>query len=238
MKKLIILVIVAFAFGSCEKETTAGLSRVTNYPLFDVKGGSTVFVAKGETFEDPGVIATENGSEIPVVSSVSGAYRGGTSVDPAVSDCYDVAYKATNKDGFDGTTHRTVYVVETGDMVNSIEGLYTSTIVRNGQLRFSDLEYVLVWKNDDGTYEFSCGFGAYYEIGTAYGLGYKSGGCIVTANDISANDFSITDFSNDGFGGEITDAKLTVDPVSKKMVLTSEWSFGFSWEVELTQVQL
>ena len=40
------------------------------------------------------------------------------------------------------------------------------------------------------------------EIGTGYGLGYKSGGCIVTANDIASNDFSITDYSNDGFGGD------------------------------------
>ncbi|MDB4107613.1 DUF5011 domain-containing protein [Bacteroidia bacterium] len=238
MKKIIILIIVAFAFTACEKETTGGLSKVTNYPLFELEGGDVVFLAKGEAYNEPGIIATENGEEIPVVNSVSGAYRNGDVLDPSVSDCYDLMYTATNADGFDGTAHRTVYVVETGDMVSSIEGLYTSTIVRNGALRFSDLSYVLVWKNDDGTYEFSCGFGGYYEIGTGYGLGYKSGGCIVTANDIASNDFSITDYSNDGFGGDITNATLTVDAATKTMNLVSDWSFGYTFEVELTQVEL
>lgn len=227
-----------FAFTGCEKETSAGLSKVTNYPLIEVSGSPVVFVPEGGTFTDPGVSATENGATIPVITSANGVYRGGSTFDANRADRYDFKYTATNVDGFDGTSSRRVYVVNTGDMVNSIEGLYTSTIIRNGALRFSDLKYVLVWKNDDGTYEFSCGFGGYYEIGTNYGLGYKSGGCKVTANDIAANDFSITDFSNDGFGGAITNAALTVDAANKKMILTSEWSFGFSWEVELTQVSL
>ena len=110
--------------------------------------------------------------------------------------------------------------------------------MRNGDPKFSNLEYVLVWKNDDGTYEFSCGFGGYYEIGTNYGLGYKSGGCVVTATSIPLNTYSITDFSNDGFGGAITDAKLTADPVTKTLNLTCEWSYGYSFDVELTQVAL
>jgi len=236
--KLIILGLALFIFSACEKETTAGLSKVTNYPLIEVSGAPVVFVAEGGSFTDPGVSATENGATIPVETTANGVYRGGSTLDVSRADRYDITYTATNVDGFDGTSNRRVYVVKTGDMVKSIEGLYTSTIVRNGALKFSNLKYVLVWKNDDGTYEFSCGFGGYYEIGTNYGLGYKSGGCKVTANDIAANDFTITDFSNDGFGGKVTDATLTVDPASKKMVLTSEWSFGYSFEVELTQVEL
>jgi hypothetical protein len=35
-------------------------------------------------------------------------------------DRYDVVYTATNKDGYDGMSGRTVYVVETGDLVNDI----------------------------------------------------------------------------------------------------------------------
>ena len=240
MKKinLTILGLAFLLFSACDKETTADKSRVTNYPLITVVGDNVVFVPQGGTYADPGVSATENGAEIEVATTVSGAYRGGSSLDLSKADCYDVTYTATNADGFDGSSERRVYVVETGDMVNSIEGLYTSTIVRNGDPKFSDLEYVLVWKNDDGTYEFSCGFGGYYEIGTGYGLGYKSGGCVVTATSIPLNTYSITDFSNDGFGGAITDAKLTADPVTKTLKLTCEWSFGYSFDVELTQVAL
>lgn len=240
MKKinLTILGLAFLLFSACNKENTAGKSRVTNYPLITVVGDNVVFVPQGGTFTDPGVSATENGAEIDVATSVSGAYRGGSSLDLSMADCYDITYTATNADGFNGSSGRRVYVVETGDMVSSIEGLYTSTIVRNGDPKFSDLEYVLVWKNDDGTYEFSCGFGGYYEIGTGYGLGYKSGGCVVTATDIPTNTYSITDFSNDGFGGAITDVKLTADPATKTLNLTCEWSYGYSFDVELTQVAL
>ena len=240
MKKfnLTILGLAFLLFSACDKETTADKSRVTNYPLITVVGDNVVFVSQGDTYTDPGVSATENCAEIEVTTSVSGAYRGGSSLDLSKADCYDITYTATNADGFNGSSGRRVYVVETGDMVNSIAGLYTSTIVRNGTLKFIDLEYVLVWKNEDGTYEFSCGFGGYYEIGTSYGLGYKSGGCVETATSIPLNTYSITDFSNDGFGGAVTDAKLTADPVTKTLNLTCEWSYGFSFDVELTQVAL
>ena len=46
------------------------------------------------------------------------------------------------------------------------------------------------------------------------GLVYKSRGFVVTALSISLNTYSIADFSNDGFGGAITDSKLTAVPVT------------------------
>lgn len=232
--------IVAFAISSCDKETTEGLSSVTNYPLITMDGDNPTFVAKGASFVDPGVMATENGAEIDVVTTASGAYRGGSTLDVNVSDWYDVTYTATNKDGFDGTAHRDVYVVETGDLVNSIEGLYTCTVIRNGttSAQYTDMEYVLVWKKDDGTYEMSCGIGAYYQLGRGYGNGYRSGGAVIKANDISANDFEFTTFQNNGFKGDTDISTMTVDPVTKTISYTSEWAFGYTFEVVLTQVAL
>ena len=52
-------------------------------------------------------------------------------------------------------------------MVDNIAGLYKSTIVRNDELKFSDLGYVIVYKNDDGTYGMSCAIGSYYENGNS-----------------------------------------------------------------------
>lgn len=234
---IIALLAVGF-FASCEKDTTGGLARETQYPLFEVSGDDPMFLELGTTWSEPGVIAKEGSNNLAVTTTVQGAYRGGTAVDGNVSDRYDISYSATNKDGFAGSASRTVYVVETGDLVNSITGLYTSTIIRNGVLRFSNLPYVLIWKNSDGTYELSCGFGAYYEIGTNYGLGYKSGGAVITANDISANDFTFAPFSNDGFGGAAEMTSMTVDAANKKINFVTDWSFGYTFEVELTQVEI
>lgn len=242
MKKinLIILGLAFLGFSACEEETTAGLSKVTNYPLIEVAGPGTVYVPEGGTFTDPGVTATENGVEIDVKTTASGTYRGGSALDMNKADKYEVTYTATNADGFDGTASRTVWVYNTGDLINSIEGLYTATVVRNGSTgpQYTDMEYILIWKNDDGTYEMSCGIGAYYELGRGYGPGYKSGGAVITANNILLNDFDVTDFSNDGFGGACEMTALTVDALNKKINYTTEWSFGYTFVTELTQVEL
>lgn len=241
MKKInLILVGLAFlGFSACEKETTEGLSRVTNYPIIEVAGDATVFVPQGGTFTDPGVSATEEGQSIPVTTSASGVYRGGATLDPNVADRYNVTYTATNKDGFNGTSTRSVWVYNTGDLVNSIEGLYVSTVARNGSSppAYQNMKYILIWKNADGTYELSCGFGGWYEYGRALGPGFVSPGGIITANDIATNDFTFgPTFTNSYFGGTVDITDVNVDPVAKTITVTADWSFGFTFVSTLTQV--
>lgn len=124
----LMMVILGFMSGCGDKES-ADVSRQTDFPLIEVAGPSTVFHPLGTNYDDPGATATEGGQEITVTSEATGTYRGGSSLDVNVADCYEVTYTATNKDGFPGTASRTVYVYETGDLINSIEGLYTSTVV-------------------------------------------------------------------------------------------------------------
>ena len=67
MKKIniILLALIALIFSSCEKEKTSeGLASVTNYPIITVDGDNPIFLPKGTAFEDPGVVATEDGNEI------------------------------------------------------------------------------------------------------------------------------------------------------------------------------
>ncbi len=245
MKKisLIITGLAIIFLSACEEDTTAGLSKVTNYPLINVAGANPVFLAKGDTYTEPGVTATEGGAEIDVVTTANGAYRGGTELDTDVSDCYNVTYTATNVDGFDGTANRTVYVVETGDLVSSIEGLYTCDLERthpvNATRNQNGNSFILIYKNDDGTYGMSCGIGGYYEIGVGYGVGFHAP-CTITANDIAANDFTIEDFTS-AYGGwpwPYTMNSFTVDAANKKINFVSEWAIGYTFTCELTQVQL
>ncbi len=240
MKKINVLVLglALIFFAGCDKDTTGGLSKVTNYPIFELSGDNPMFLSAGTAFTEPGVKALEGGNEIEVTTSVSGAYQGGSSLDENVADCYDLTYSATNKDGFDGSATRRVYVVETGDLVNSIAGLYTSTIVRNGVPRFSGLEYVLIYDKGAGEYGISCGIGAYYQIGTAYGIPFNAPTSVV-ANDIGSNDFTLPTFAS-GYGGwpwPMTMTDFTVDAANKKINMTTDWAIGYTFEVELTQVQ-
>lgn len=247
MKKITYLILgLAFlAFTGCEKETTEGLADVTYYPIFEKSGDDVVFLELGTSFTDPGIIATEDGVEVDVETAASGYYRGGSELDENVSDLYNITYTAANKDGLKNIETRQVWVAKTGDLTTSIEGLYTATIVRNGQLRYSDVPYVLIWKNADGTFGISCAIGSYYEYGVGYtpsfGLPFHAP-ITVTANNIATNDFSFgpTDISYSGWQGDAMEmTSLTVDAANKQISYITDWAAGpFKFEVTLTQVQL
>ncbi len=226
MKKIFSILVVTLLLVSCSAEDTGNLSKVTYYPEFKMNGDEVMFISKGEEFVDPGVIATEGDTEIPFTSTVTGKYRGGTSVDSNIVDIYTITYTAVNQDGFSGTAMRTVYVIETGDLVTSIAGLYTSSVKRNGTNTpaYENMKYVLIWQNTDGTYQVSDAFGGWYSIGRAIAGSDTPGGKIV-ANSIPANDFSFPGtLTNSYFGGTANITGLTVDPVTKTMVMTTLWS--------------
>ena len=242
MKKIIItLLFASTAFIACDNIDTANVSKVTNYPIITVLGDDPIFVAKGGTFTDPGAVAKEGANEIPYTTTTTGNYRGGSSVNTNIIDGYTLAYSATNVDGFKASSLRNVWVYNNGDLVNSIEGIYTSSVKRGGKItaQYTDMEYVLIWKNDNGTYEISDGLGGYYNIGRNYGVGYAARPAIITANNIPGNDFTIPDFPVGTFGGNVVVSGFTVDPVAKKISFTSTWdgSGNGTFGITLTQVQ-
>lgn len=242
MKKLnviLMLFLCGIVLMSCEKDLdSADVSSITKYPVFEMQGDAQVYVERGTSYEDPGVTATEGGAQLDVTTTVVGTYTGNTTFDSNVSDIYTFTYSAVNQDGFTGSTTRTVYVVETGDLVTSISGLYTSTIIRNDILTFEDLEYVFISNNDDDdTYDIQDGIGMYYAIGTNYGLAY-SAPTTVTAVDIPTNTFTYSDpFPVGAFGGAAVMSDMVVDPAAQTIEFTTTWDLGYTFQVTLTQTQ-
>lgn len=242
MKKVILsLLFICTVLVSCEDDTTGGVSRITNYPEFTLLGDDVVYVQKGSPYVDAGVIVTEGGVEIPYETTVSGDYQGGTSVDTNVVDVYHITYSAQNQDGFSGSASRTVIVYENSDLTTSIAGLYRSTVVRNGaaSAQYTNMEYILVWKNPNGTYGMSDGIGGYYAIGRAYGVGYAAGPVTITANDIPTNNFApIPSFGVGDFGGNAVMSGLTANPGANTLSFTTVWDAGFTFVVTMTKVVL
>lgn len=239
MKKILTLLVISSAFfASCEADSTGNVSSITNYPLIKLKGANPIFVAQGGSYADPGVDATENGVAIQATTTGLGNYRGTNSIDTNKSDHYSQVYTATNKDGFKASASRDVFVYKNGDLVNSIEGLYTSTVVRNGAsgAQYTNMKYVLIWKNADGKYQMSDGIGGYYNIGRAYGFGYIAGPVTITANNIPNNDFTVSPFIVNSFGGAGTMTSITVNPSTKKITYSTAWNV-YTFAVTLTQVQ-
>jgi hypothetical protein len=240
MKKLIIALLISVScFTACTTVDTADVSRITYFPVFTVSGASTVFVKKGATYVEPGAVAKAGTTIVPTVTTSVGNYTGTSPMNTSIPDQYLVSYSATNVDGFVGSASREVWVYNTGDLVNSIEGLYTSTVVRNGLsgAQYTDMKYILIWKNANGTYEMTDGLGGYYNYGRGYGVGYAARPVTITANSIATNDFSVPNFSVGAFGGVAKMSGISVDAAAKTITYTTTWDAGYTFVVTLKQVQ-
>ncbi|WAC09629.1 immunoglobulin-like domain-containing protein [Dyadobacter pollutisoli] len=245
MKRFIKYIAVAFIGAlslSCEEEkVTEGISEITYFPDFDYKGDELILLPCGTAFTDPGVTASENGTSIPITTSVSPMISGGTSAEVgATPDRYTVNYSAVNKDGYDANASRVIWRACTGDLKTSIEGLYTSTVFRNGAsgAQYTNMRYVLIRKKPGttDTYQISDAIGGWYALGRALGDAYLAPGLEVTANSIPKNDFKFGGAPQVlGFGGPVTPKTLTVDPATKTIVMTTEWNI-YSFVTTLKQV--
>jgi len=227
MKKIYatLFFIIGLLLVSCDNEDTANVSEVTYFPIVTLKGNNPEVVKPlGTAYADPGAIATENGAPIPYTLSVSGKYRGTHTLDTNIMDEYIQAYTAINKDGFSSSAERKVIVYQNGDLTKSIEGLYTSTVKRNGSFMSAsqgssiNMKYVYIWKNGDGTFQVSDAFGGWYNLGRNIPESFTPGG-LFSASFIPTGN-AVT---NPYFGGSAVIKNLTVNAATKTLVMTTEW---------------
>jgi hypothetical protein len=139
-------------------------------------------------------------------------------------DEYTQSYTAVNKDGFSATQERKVIVYQNGNLTTSIEGLYTSTVKRNGSLMSAsqgssvNMKYVYIWKNANGTFQVSDAFGGWYNLGRNIAGSFTPGGTFTAAFIPTGNTLT-----NPYFGGTAKIKSLTVDAATKTLVMTTEW---------------
>ncbi|NEU09249.1 DUF5011 domain-containing protein [Flavihumibacter sp. R14] len=131
MKKIIqlsVLMLFMMAATSCEDEDftypegQVGISKITVYPTLTLNGDRyMVIVNKSVPFSDPGAIAKEGDTEIPVTTTGS--------VDENTPGVYTLTYTAANKDGFTASTSRTVVIanVDAAAAANDLSGNYART---------------------------------------------------------------------------------------------------------------
>lgn len=219
-------------------------SRITYLPLITLEGETDVVLdCDTESYTVPGATATEAGQEIELITSTSGTYFGGSTV--SGPDLYTVTYNAFNVDGIPAAEFRSIlWPACNGDMVSSIEGMYTASILRTASdgstVNYTEEAFGPFFVVDlgDGVYQLSDAIGGFYEYGYGYGPDYAALGMTVTANDIASNDFTHDDVIGVGaFGGALNMTDFSVDPATKTIEFTTEWSFGYVFEVTLTQVE-
>jgi hypothetical protein len=253
--KTICLASILTVFTGCERdlETEGITKKITYYAVIKpntimVEGEPAVdvVVESGTDFTDPGATVTENGAPIDYETDITGTYflGGVDKIDTSVPDIYNVTYSAVNVDGYAGAAARTVTVLPAqGDLVTSIEGLYTATVKRTpgggpAAADYTDREYVIIRKVDADTYELSDAIGGYYDFGRVYGPTFAATGARVTAVNIPSNNFTFDNTVGAGeFGGVVKITSMDVNPAAKTVHFVSTWDSGYDFDVTLTQVQ-
>lgn len=118
-KTHLILLFITGIMISCNKDKESeGKYSITYYPEIELIGDKIISVVQDNSYEELGVIATEQGAEIEY--TVSG------NVDVSTPGIYTISYSASNQDGFSKTETRTVFVIseEVVEGSASISGTY------------------------------------------------------------------------------------------------------------------
>jgi len=235
---------MAFVAFSCENDLGIEPSVETFLPKIALKGAPSVQLPCGSSsYTDPGVDATENGAPANVTITTTGRYTEGTSI--SLPDVYDISYVAINKDGIPGAVVRTVTIPPcNGDLVNSIEGTYTSTIVRTSAAgavltapQYTNMKFVYIRKSGANEYVISDALAGWYEFGRSLGPTYAAPGHKITATNIAANQFTFGPAVEvRSFGGDAQIVSFEVNPDTKQIKIKTDWTSGFTFAITLTQV--
>jgi hypothetical protein len=208
LSRIILFTLASMVFcGACQDDETANVSFVTSYPILKVNGGEAIAVVKGTAFADPGVVATENGQEIPV--EVSG------NLDLATPGFYKLVYTATNSDGYSASVTRLVAVTAQDVSATDISGTY---------YRASNNRQSTVTKVSSGLYFMTDCWGTATSGGAPYPVStwllHTGGSSLILKYDESGAPFG----GNTGSGVILTDRlSLTVTLVGAAATRTNQW---------------
>ena len=248
MKYYILLLFTAVVFMGCEEFVNSAEESVVTYlPKIDVEGETEVELAcdnVGE-YDDPGAAASEGGEEIPVKTTISGVYFDGSSVDGP--DLYHITYSAYNVDSIPGVATREIFWPEcNGDFVSSIAGMYEASVFRThssgATVDYTDEAFGPYWVRDlgGGVYGLSDAIGSFYEYGYGYGSAYAGAGMTVTADNPSSMATTTWTYGDNigvgAFGGDLEMIDFKVNVATKTITFSTEWSFGYVFDVTLKQV--
>lgn len=187
INKVLAVVIGSVLLYSCENNTTEGVTKTTYYVNLELKGESTVELAMGTPYQEPGCIATENGEDVSDKVVIKGE------VDSNKAGIYYRSYSAVNVDGFAKSIKRTIIIYNPA-ITTDISGTYTVApgsyrMMSGTQADFSGFT-VNISKELPGVFKISDLLGGYYDQGRNYGPDYAMGGTIGLGSDNSITAFS------------------------------------------------
>lgn len=228
----IIVIAALFLAGvgiqSCEKDTTAGFTDITVYPVLEVLGDPVVIVDKGEPYEDAGVSATLDEEDVTDQVNIQ------SNVNTDEAGIYSVRYSITNADGFTVNGSRTVYVTDpTPSVITTGVRTVASGTHRSGgagTVAYSGYSVVIL-QLEPGVFYISDFFGGYYEVRAGYGSAYAMTGSFkLNAN----NTLSLIESGIQGWGDSLDGLSGgSVDPETGTIRFTASYVQTYDFNVIL-----
>jgi hypothetical protein len=228
---LALIVLGVAGLWSCDKDTTAGLTRITYYPVLTVLGDPVAIVDKGTSYVDAGVYAELNGEDVSDQVEVT------SNVNANVSGIYSVSYKITNADGFFATASRTVIVSDPA-VTTDISGIYTvdansyrKVLATNATVTFGSAYNISLTRVASGIFFVSDLFGGWYAQRANYGAAYAMTGYIYLHAD---NSIELLSSHVNGWGDSLDDLDGSYVP-SNTIEMEATYVGAYTWYLTLTK---
>ena len=122
IKYLIAIIFAVSTFAACNKDDfnyppdTVGISKIIYFPSVTINGDRLIILKEGDTYTEPGAVATLNGQPTDITTTGS--------VNTSVPGVYDITYTAKNEQGYTASDWRTVVVIGNDVSNNDFSGTY------------------------------------------------------------------------------------------------------------------
>ena len=127
IKYLIAIFFTITAFAACNKDDnfnyapgTVGISKIIYFPSVTINGDRLIILNEGDTYTEPGVVATLNGDSVQYTTTGQ--------VNASVPGVYDLQYTAVNEQGYSASDWRTVVVIGNDVADNDFSGTYKKVL--------------------------------------------------------------------------------------------------------------
>lgn len=173
MKKYIAIIPVAalMLMASCSKDTE-GVTGVTYYPVFSMKGSDKMTINSGEKFQDPGCTATLD--EKDVTSQI--VVESDLDFDDPTPGLYTIDYTFVNPDGIKNSVSRQVIVSAPGDVVSGFYTVQPDSYRDYGGVTYFGGYPLYIYGDEQGVYYISDLLGGWYQYRAGYGASYALSG--------------------------------------------------------------
>jgi hypothetical protein len=169
---IVTVIISLMLFQSCKKVSTNGDIDIVYFADLQLNGDQVMVITLGDTYDEPGYIALEQGEDI------SSKVKVGGNVNANSSGAYTLTYSVSNSDGYSKSLQRLVLVVPEGLSPVDFSGTYAGQrVVRADNAAATVIESVgggAFYATDffGGFYNYVAGYGPTYQLGTYF---YVSG---------------------------------------------------------------